>query len=166
MKFLIIQVLGFAGCGAAMISAQFRTRKTMLLFQLVSCILWVAHYGMLGAMTGAVSGVLSLVRVLLFSLDTKCSRHPVCLVAILCACGANAVLTWAGIESLFAGLASCFTTIALWSKDMKHTRRWLLLDSPCWFLYDAMTCSVSGMILEGVAFVSYLLAIYRLDRTR
>lgn len=162
---LFIQCLGLTGSLCATVSAQFRSRRPMMALQLLSCCLWAAHFSLLGAWTGAANALLSLARTALFASEKAWARRPVWLWLFLGLCCLNPLLTWQGPASLLAGAASCFTTAALWCRDMRHTRRWLLADAPCWLLYDLCVGSWTGAAVEAAAFLSYLWAIFRLDRS-
>lgn len=163
---MLIQCIGFAGSFAAMISAQFRTRKIMLLLQTVSCLLWMIHYGALGALTGAISGLISLGRTLLFAYEKPWANKKYWLLLFLGFCLANIAFTWEGPQSLLAGAASCFTTLGVWMPDMKKTRLCFLADAPCWLCYSFLAGSWSGVLVESIAIISYISAIIRLDLPR
>ncbi len=157
------QIIGAAGSLCAIVSAQFKRRKHLMLMQLLSCVFLILHYTMLGALTGAVSGGISLLRVLLFSANRSWAKKPVCLWSVLLLCTLNVAITWHGVASLLAGIASCCTTLALWNKDMQRTRLWFLADAPCWLVYNILVHSLSGIIAEVIAMISYSIAIVRLD---
>ena len=53
IPFWLIQLIGLVGSVIAITSLQSGSRKKILSLQVVCCVLWVAHYGLLGAWTGA-----------------------------------------------------------------------------------------------------------------
>lgn len=159
-----IQGLGLAASLCAIVSAQFRSRHNLMAFQLASGLLWAAHFFLLGAQTGAASAVVSLLRTGLFASEKAGARRRFWLWLFLALYCLLPFITWQGAASLLAGAANCFTTMALWCRDTRQTRRWLLADAPCWLLYDLCIGSWSGVLAETVALGSYLAAILRLDR--
>jgi len=166
MPNILIQLIGFTGSTLAAVSVQFKSRRTMMLMQLLSCVFWVIHYGTLGAVTGAVSGILSFLRVAVMSSDKPWASGKRCLWLFLSLFLLNVVFTWSGPESILVGIASCCTTNALWTRDMRKSRLWFLADAPCWLVYNIVTGSVSGIIVESFALLSYISAIIRHDILR
>ena len=65
--------------------------------------------------------------------------------------------------SLLPGIAMSMTTVALWTRDMRRTRLLYLTNSPFWFTYDILARSYSCMVIEAIAFVSYVVAVWRFD---
>ena len=68
-----------------------------------------------------------------------------------------------GPMSLLPGIAMSMTTVALWTRDMRRTRLLYLTNSPVWFTYDILARSYSCMVIEAIAFVSYVVAVWRFD---
>ena len=132
--------------------------------QAIACLMWIVHYGLLGAMTAATINILSFARSVVFYFnDRKWAKSRAWLWAFLALYVVNTVLTWDGPRSLLPGIAMSMTTIALWTRDMRRTRLLYLTNSPFWFTYDILARSYSCMVIEAIAFVSYVVAVWRFD---
>ena len=53
IPFWLIQLLGLVGSVIAITALQSGSRKKLLSLQALCCVLWVVHYSLLGAYTGA-----------------------------------------------------------------------------------------------------------------
>ena len=132
--------------------------------QAAACLMWIVHYGLLGATTAATINILSFARSVVFYFnDRKWAQSRAWLWAFLALYVVNTVLTWAGPMSLLPGIAMSMTTVALWTRDMRRTRLLYLTNSPFWFTYDILARSYSCMVIEAIAFVSYAVAVWRFD---
>ena len=164
MDFWLNQALGLLGSLIVFISVQFNNRRVILAAQAAACLMWIVHYGLLGAMTAATINILSFARSVVFYFnDRKWAKSRAWLWAFLALYVVNTVLTWDGLRSLLPGIAMSMTTIALWTRDMRRTRLLYLTNSPFWFTYDILARSYSCMVIEAIAFVSYVVAVWRFD---
>lgn len=164
MGFWLNQALGLLGSLIVFISVQFNNRRVILAAQAAACLMWIVHYGLLGAMTAATINILSFARSVVFYFnDRKWAQSRAWLWAFLALYIVNTVLTWDGPMSLLPGIAMSMTTVALWTRDMRRTRLLYLTNSPFWFTYDILARSYSCMVIEAIAFVSYVVAVWRFD---
>ena len=164
MGFWLNQALGLLGSLIVFASVQFNNRRVILAAQAAACLMWIVHYGLLGATTAATINILSFARSVVFYFnDRKWAQSRAWLWAFLALYVVNTVLTWAGPMSLLPGIAMGMTTVALWTRDMRRTRLLYLTNSPFWFTYDILARSYSCMVIEAIAFVSYAVAVWRFD---
>lgn len=164
MGFWLNQALGLLGSLIVFVSVQFNNRRVILGATIVACLMWIVHYGLLGATTAATINILSFARSIVFYFnDRKWAKSRAWLWTFLVLYIVNTVLTWAGPMSLLPGIAMSMTTIALWTRDMRRTRLLYLANSPFWFTYDILTRSYSCMVIEAISFVSYVVAVWRFD---
>ena len=164
MDFWLNQALGLLGSLIVFVSVQFNNRRVILAAQAAACLMWIVHYGLLGAMTAATINILSFARSVVFYFnDRKWAQSRAWLWVFLALYVVNTVLTWAGPMSLLPGIAMSMTTVALWTRDMRRTRLLYLTNSPFWFTYDILARSYSCMVIEAIAFVSYAVAVWRFD---
>ena len=155
---------GLVGSAIAITSLQSGSRKKILSLQVVCCVLWVVHYGLLGAWTGALINCLGLGRAVVCSCnDRKWAKSPLWLVFFLVCYAVSPLLTWDGPHCLLLGGAMMMTTVALWVHDMRLTRLLFLLNSPLVLLYNLIARSYSCAAIEVVALASFALAVWRFD---
>ena len=159
-----IQLIGLVGSVIAITSLQSGSRKKILSLQVVCCVLWVVHYGLLGAWTGALINCLGLGRAVVCSCnDRKWAKSPLWLGFFLVCYAVSPLLTWDGPHCLLLGGAMMLTTVALWVHDMRLTRLLFLLNSPLVLLYNLIARSYSCAAIEVVALASFALAVWRFD---
>ena len=155
-----IQLIGLVGSVIAITSLQSGSRKKILSLQVVCCVLWVVHYGLLGAWTGALINCLGLGRAVVCSCnDRKWAKSPLWLGFFLVCYAVSPLLTWDGPHCLLLGGAMMLTTVALWVHDMRLTRLLFLLNSPLVLLYNLIAGSYSCAAIEVVALASFALAV-------
>ena len=164
MQSWFIQLIGLVGSVIAITSLQSGSRKKILSLQVVCCVLWVTHYGLLGAWTGALINCLGLARAVVCACnDRKWAKSPLWLVFFLVCYAVSPLLTWDGTHCLLMGGAMMLTTVALWVRDMRLTRLLFLLNSPLVLLYNLIAGSYSCAAIEVVALASFALAVWRFD---
>ena len=164
MQSWFIQLIGLVGSVIAITSLQSGSRKKILSLQVVCCVLWVTHYGLLGAWTGALINCLGLARAVVCACnDRKWAKSPLWLVFFLVCYAVSPLLTWDGTLCLLMGGAMLVTSVALWVGDMRLTRLLFLLNSPLVLLYNLAAGSYSCAAIEVVALASFALAVWRFD---
>ena len=164
MQSWFIQLIGLVGSVIAITSLQSGSRKKILSLQVVCCVLWVTHYGLLGAWTGALINCLGLARAVVCACnDRKWAKSPLWLVFFLVCYAVSPLLTWDGTHCLLMGGAMMLTTVALWVRYMRLTRLLFLLNSPLVLLYNLAAGSYSCAAIEVVALTSFALAVWRFD---
>ena len=164
MSFWLAQVLGLVGSLISFTSVQTGSRKKILLLQLLCCVLWIVQYSLLGAWTGVLINLLGLARgtVCAFN-DRPWASSRWWLVLFLVCYGVSPLLTWDGPYCLLLGGAMMLTTVALWTHNMRLTRLLYLFNSPLVLVYNLIAQSYSSAAIEVVAFLSFLLAVWRFD---
>lgn len=164
MEFWIIQAIGLLGNLLVIGSMQFNNRRVILLAQAAACVLWVVHYGYLGAMTAVFTNFISFTRsVVFYNNEKKWAKSSLWLALFVILFALNSILTWDGPRSILPGIAMSLTTWALWTKNMRKTRLLHLIQSPFWLSYDIITMSISCAVVEAIALISYCAAVYRYD---
>ena len=164
MEFLLFQALGLLGSLLVIGSVQFNSRKVILVAQAAASVLWIVHYGYLGATTALCTNFVSFARsVIFYNNDKKWARSRFWLLLFILLFALNSALTWEGWRSILPGVAMICTTLALWVKNTKHTRLLYLINSPFWLSYNLICRSYSCALTETFALVSYIAAVWRYD---
>lgn len=164
MRFFLIQAVGLTGSLIAFTSLQSGDRRRILALQLLCCLLWIIHYGALGAYTGVIINLLGLARAAVCAFnDRRWASNRLWLLVFLVCYGASPLLTWDGPYCMLLGAAMMMTTVGLWSHNMRLTRLLFLLNSPLVFAYNLIAHSYSCAAIEAAAFVSFAAAVWRFD---
>lgn len=168
------QIVGFVALAACVTSFQFKTYRMILLFQVLTTLLFMTHFGLLAlsgtgaAWTAVVSNAICLARNLFyyftegksgpFSERTAAILKPAFFALLLIGFGA---FTWGGLASLFCLLAMVLYTVSFSLTDPQAVRMVSLIGIPFMIIYDFMTGSVAGAVNESIAAASSVVGLWR-----
>lgn len=161
---LFVQAIGFIPSFISILSVQLKTRKKILLLQLSAGLMWVTHYYLLGAYTAVLTNTVGIFRsTISYFNDRKWAESVLWLYLIIALSILSSVLTWTGPVSLLPAISLICTATGLWIHNLTITRILFALQSPCLFVYDIASGSWGCAVIEAFAFLSFILAIVRLD---
>lgn len=165
-KYIAIQLIGLCGTALFFISYQFRSNRTLFRVQLASYLLYTFHLCLLGAVTGGASYAINTLRSFCLSSTSKRLKSGkmcmvLCAMQLLCL-----VLTWEGPLSLLPVAANIASTIAGYSQNGRTIRLvGMLVNSPLWIVYSALSGSIAGIADEAATEISIIVSMIRLRRT-
>ena len=156
------QCMGLVAMLLAFFVYAFRDRRKILLSKLILDLLWLVHYALLSAYSGAAVNGINAVREGVFYNKKKAwARHIAWPILFVCLNLATVVLAWQGWISILPALGSSLNAVALWSSS---TRRLRLLTIPAlgmWLVYSILVCSVWSLLVNAVSIVSALVGLIR-----
>ena len=162
---LIAQAVGLVALVLSLASFQFKSRKGIMAAQMSASLLFSLQLFMVGAVTGGCLDLISFVRTLIFSNNTKkwasSKLWLYFFVAVMVIIG---IFTWQDWTSILAICGSVLSTFALWMKEPKNVRRISLFVGPCWLIYNIINGAYTGALNECIAMVSIIIGIIRYDR--
>ena len=164
-KEIIAQVIGFVAMTIFVFSFQQKTRKGILMLQLVSEIFWVLHYGLIGAYTGMALNILGVVRCYVYaSRETKKWADKKYIPALFFAASiVTGILSWESAASLLPMAAVCMTSFVLWSKKADVVRALSYPGCVCWLIFNFISGSYAGVLTELFNLGSITVGILRFD---
>lgn len=142
---------------------QVNKRRDMLHLQFLASLIYVVHFLLLGAPTGAALNVIGALRDYAYHRNTGRWRKnwpPVLFTIVFITAGA---ITWQGPRSLLPMFAALSLTIAFWQRSPRMIRLFAIMSPPLWFTYDYLSGSYPGMIAEIFLLSSTIIGIYRFD---
>ena len=160
---LVAQAVGMVATVISILSFQCKDNRKLFLMQIASSSIFALHYLLLGAHTGLLLNLASVVRlVFLYNGQKRWARHAMSMVGVtllMAFCGA---VTWSGWLSLLPTAAMVVGTPFYWSQTGK-TLRWaqLCFISPCWLTYNIALLSFPGIITEILAMLSVIISLIR-----
>ena len=161
---LFVQAIGFIPSAISILSIQLRSRRKILILQLIAGFMWVTHYYLLGAYTAVLTNSIGIFRsAISYFNDRKWAKSILWLFLIIALSAAASIMTWTGPVSLLPSFSLICTATGFWIHDLRITRILMVVQSPCLLVYDIATGSWGCAIIEAVAFLSFILAIVRLD---
>lgn len=158
------QIIGFASTALFILSFQIKENKKLFLMQLLSFAISVAHYFMIGAITGSVIMFVNVFRciVMYFYNDKVWARRKIWPILLVICYITNTVLTWDTWLSILPLIGTLACTYGCWSRNPRTIRMAnLLLGSPTWLIYDIVLGSISASIMESLTILSILISIIR-----
>ena len=160
----IAQIIGFCGTGVTFLAYQQKKRKNIIIFTVISSSLFMMHYSLLGANTGAILNLICALRGIVFAnSDKKWAKSKIWLAAFIIINIICAVVTWSVWYSVLPLAGMLLSTVSFWLKDETKIRLVTLPSSPCWLVYNALCGSVAGVITECFITSSIIIAIVRYD---
>jgi hypothetical protein len=166
MNEIITQIIGFLALALALLVFQVNKRRTMLQLQLYSCVLYVIHFFLLGAFTGAALNVVGGARSYVFDVYKNHKYARVFPAVFILLFSTAALITWEGYYSLLPVAASIGGTLAFWQNNPKTIRIISLISPPLWLAYNIVVGSYAGIINEVFLFGSTIVGIIRFDMSR
>jgi len=166
---IIAEIIGLFGIAATIISYQCKARKHILLWQLFSTTCWMAHFAVLGALSGAALNLVGAMRCIVFAgrgEDTKAGKIADWIGWIPVFIGLSAAataLTWAGWPSILPFAGMILTTFATRASSAAMVRLISLPNDPLWLVYNAISGSLTGVITEVCIICSIIIGMLRHD---
>ena len=162
---LLANILGAAGVVIGILLYQQKNRKSLLAYKLTLDIIWLVHYILIGAYSGAAVAAIAACREIIFVKRVpKKSSAMIWLPIFISAAVITTVLTWNNAFSLFTMFASCIAVISFFIGNPKLSRILAFPVCGCMLTYDVACRSLAGVVNETVAILSSLVGIIRLDR--
>jgi len=132
---------------------------------LTGLLIFVVHYSLLGAWTGALMNFIEAGVVFVAYKKEKESWAkqkfwPYIFIIIFITAG---LITSKAAIDFLPILAQIFGTIAVWQKNPKAIRFIMLVPRPLWFFYNLIVGSYAGMATEVFIFFSIAIGIVRFD---
>jgi len=156
------QIIGLMATLISLFAFVFVNRKRILATKFATDVLWVFSFMLCGAMTGAVTNVVSTLREVIFYFKKPAWKKlwfipSAFILFYLC----SSLLTWAGPISLIPMIASTFSVLGLWMSDALHTKLLLVPALILWLVYSLITYSVMSVLSNVVSLVSVAIGLFR-----
>lgn len=164
-KDYIAQFIGFIAMALMILSFQKKTRREILMMQLVSEIFWVVHYGMIGAYTGMALNILGVVRCYVYAERENKKGVNKSYVPFIFFFGSilMSLASWEGPRSLLPMAAVCITSFVLWFEKAHIVRVLSYPGCTCWLIFNLLSGSWAGVITEVFNLSSITVGIVRHD---
>jgi len=164
---LIAQAVGLVALVCSLASFQFKSRKGIMIAQMTASLLFSLQLFMVGAITGGCLDLISFIRTLIFSNNTKkWASSKLWLYFFVAVMVVTGILTWQNWTSILAICGSILSTFALWMKEPKNVRRTSLFVGPCWLVYNIINGAYTGALNELIAMASIVIGMIRHDRNK
>jgi len=177
LTYIIAQAVGLLAMAFNIFSYQQKTRERAIAFQLCGGGFFALNFLLLGATTGAILNVLAVIRAVVFLNREKLrANHPAWLIGFLAAYFASYLMTFTmlGKEATAANLiieslpviGMTATTLSFRLTDARAIRRYGLISSPSWLIYNICCFSLGAIICEVLSLCSIVIGMVRLDQKK
>lgn len=172
---LFAQAIGLLAMAFNIFSYQQKTRSRAIGFQLCGGALFAVNFYLLGAVTGCILNIIAVIRAIVFLNKQRLhTDHISWTLGFGLTYLASYVLAFTvfGKEATLGNLIVEFlpiigmtaTTVSFRLSDAKAIRRFGLISSPSWLVYNIANFSIGAICCEVLTLGSILIGIFRLDR--
>ena len=169
------QIIGIVAMFFNLFSYQQKTRKGAIICQLFGTILFTVNFFMLGATVGAIMNFIGALRAVIFINKEKLKAdHVGWFIGFTVVYLASYVLTFTVLDKeptavnfvleFLPVIGMVATTHSYRLTDAKAIRKFGLISSPVWLIYNIANFSVGAIICEVLSLASIIIGIVRLDR--
>lgn len=171
----IAQFIGILAMGFNILSYQQKTRNKAIAFQLCGGMLFAVNFLMLGALVGGILNVVAAVRAIVFLNRDKLQANRIgWLVGFTAVYIFSYILTFTAfgkapspanlLVEILPVIGMIATTVSFRLNDAKAIRRYGLISSPCWLIYNIANFSIGAIICEVLSLGSIFIGMLRLDK--
>lgn len=159
---IIGQLIGFIAMVISFFIYQQPTRNRILIFKLITDLLWIAHFLILGAITAMTTTTIAIFRELAFLnnknkfLSGKCCLYLFCFLFAF-----SLVFTYSGPISVFPVVSSIISTIGFWNKETSKMKIFFFFQSVGMLIYNITVTSIAGVFNEVIVISSLLISLIR-----
>lgn len=173
----IAQIISIAAMAFCILSYQQKKAEGVITLQLFGGVLFAISFLMLGAYGGGILNIVAAIRAILFlKKDTFHTDKPFWLPVFFTVYVLAYVATFTVFHkepTPFHLILECLpvigmvaTTLAFRLGDARIIRRYSLVSSCSWLIYNIAALSIGAICCEAFSIVSIFIGMYRLDRKK
>ena len=161
MIYIVAQIIGFIAFTVSLIAYHRKEKKNILSNMLLSNILNLIHYLLLGAFSGCITKLLAIVRDYFIIFKEKHSKfsNKVYLMLFILLYIIAAVFTYNGILSILPLVAAIIYIIFIWNGNEVIIKKTAFFCNFLWLIYNVFVLSIAGIISNIISLLSTLIAI-------
>ena len=174
MYIIIAQIIGILGMLMNVLSYQRRKKRDIIIMQLFGSIFFSVNMFMLNAMMGGLLNLIGIFRAVVYSNREKLRGIKIWNTVFI----ALYALSYVVVFTLLAKPVTPFnlicellplvgmiaTTLSFATTSASLVRKFALISSPAWLIYNCLNFALGGIICEVMSLISVAISIYRFDR--
>ena len=165
--YVIGQILSIVAVILGFISYQMKTSQKILAIEIITALVFSAHYLLIGAPTAMALNLLGAVQCVVFYFRDKQGKKgwilPVIFSVITVATG---IMTWDGWHSVLIMLGLVAYNLSIASQNAQIIRYAMFFKSPMCLAYNAIAFSVGGIIYECSVLISSVIGTVRYHKNK
>lgn len=159
---IIGQILGIIAIVFGFVSYQMKTPGGILIFQIVTALVFSVHYLLIGALTATALNLLSAVSCIFYFIrDKRGDKSKVEPIVFTVLVIVTSILTWDGWYSVFIMLGLVVNSLSLALGDAQKTRMCMFIKSPLCLVYNVIVSSGGGVVYECSVLISSLIGVIK-----
>lgn len=166
---ILSTIAGVLAVGCFLLCYQLKSRKSIITFNVISRVLYIVQYCLIGAFTGAVMDITAIPSSVIASKKNhpfvKKYKLPLIILVNLIIVAIGLLIIFFVENGSMLGLLSIagvlFETIALWFNSEKMIRIISLFGAPCWFIYNMICGAYPSAFGNVLTVVSIIVALVR-----
>jgi len=164
MENFISQIIGFFAFVVFVISIQQRTKKQIIVLQVISFLLYSLQYFIIKAYSGMIIFIINMLRSIVFSreIKSKLVNKGILVAFILLSIGCG-ILTYEHIYDILPILASLLSVIFTWQPITKILRFGQITICALWIVYDIFVLAYIGILTETLIIISTIVSIINIE---
>lgn len=156
------QLLGIVAVILGFISFQMKSPGGILIFQVITALIFSAHYFLINALTAMALNLIAAIQCIFYYFrDKRGSKGIIVPVFFTALILIISVLTWEDWYSVFIMLGLAVNSISLAFSSAQKIRISMFIKSPLCLIYNIFVMSGGGIIYECAVLVSSLLGVFR-----
>lgn len=174
---ILAQSLGILAMMFNIASYQCKKQKWIIAIQFFGGALFAANYFMLGAMVGGMLNVIGTIRAIVYLFKEKIKNHRIgFLIGFIVSYIIIYVLSFVAfgkeatafnlIVEILPVIGMTALNIGFSLKNASDVRRYALISSPCWLIYNIVTGSWGAIACEILTLSSIVIGIFRHDKQK
>lgn len=165
-NFWVIQAIGIIGLVFIVFAWNSRTRLKIIKHQSIGVSIFIIHYFLLGAYSGAMMSSVTLVRNLVFFQKgkRKWANSPIWIFVFILICVVSISFVWNRWISILPMIGVILGIFSISSENPARMRLLMLFASLVWIPYSIVVHSYSGLLNQIVGATAILVGMYRHDR--
>ncbi len=159
---IVGQALSIVAVITGFISFQMKTAKGILFFQIITALIFSAHYFLIGAMTAMALNLVASIKCVCYYIRNKRQSRgwfvPVFFTIVVLI---TSILTWDGWYSVFIMSGLLVNAVSLSLSNAQTIRKLTLIKSPLCLIYNICVLSTGGIIFELSSLISSIIGIIK-----
>lgn len=159
---IIGQILSLVAVATGFISFQMKTAKGVLFFQILTALIFSAHYFLINAMTAAALNLVAGIKCICYYARNKRGGKglfiPIFFTVLVCV---TSIITWDGWYSMFIMAGLVLNAVSLSLSNPQTIRKLTLIKSPLCLTYNIFVLSSGGIIYEIATLLSAIIGIFK-----
>jgi hypothetical protein len=172
---IIAQVIGIIAMAFNILSYQFKKKGSVIAAQLLGATFFAANFLLLGAVVGGILNILAAIRALVFLFKDKLKTDKLpWLLGFTAAYIAVYILNFTAfgkeptpinlIVEVLPVIGMLALNIGFMRKNAADIRKFGLISSPAWLIYNIVVFSWGAIICETLSLISIFAAMLRIDK--